>query len=199
MYIRKVIKDRSHVMQRSSMEDFEILHRASHIFQPLHVETVCVLFAATAFTTGERTTPTMPRILILNGPNLNLLGTREPAIYGGLSLDEMMQSVQEAFPTTEIVHFQSNLEGELVEAVQKAKGCYGGVVMNAGGFAHTSVALRDAVAYVDVPVVEVHITNLLAREPFRHTSLVGAVCVGGIMGLGGEGYHLAVRYLLERA
>lgn len=139
----------------------------------------------------------MTRILILNGPNLNLLGTREPAIYGGLSLDEIVQSVREAFPEVEVEHLCSNHEGELVEAVQKADGHFSGVVLNAGGYAHTSVALRDAVAAVQVPVVEVHISNLLAREPFRHVSLVGGVCVGGIMGLGGDGYHLAVHYLLR--
>lgn len=138
------------------------------------------------------------RILILNGPNLNLLGSREPQVYGGMSLEEMMEEVRSAFPQAVIEHVQSNHEGELVEAVQQAVGRYAGVVLNAGGYSHTSVALRDAVAAVDIPVVEVHITNLLAREPFRHTSLVGSVCVGGIMGLGGDGYRLAVQYLLQR-
>jgi len=140
----------------------------------------------------------MRKILILNGPNLNLLGTREPAIYGGLSLEEMMQATRDAFPEAELDHLQTNLEGELVEALQNAQGNYYGIVLNAGGYSHTSVALRDAVASVDVPVVEVHISNLLAREPFRHTSLVGAVCIGGIMGLGADGYRLAVQYLLQR-
>lgn len=140
----------------------------------------------------------MSKILILNGPNLNLLGTREPAIYGGLSLEEMMQATREAFPDIELEHVQSNSEGELVDALQAAEGVRSGIVLNAGGYSHTSVALRDAVAAISVPVVEVHISNLLAREPFRHTSLVGAVCVGSIMGLGGEGYTLAVRFLLRR-
>lgn len=140
----------------------------------------------------------MPRIIILNGPNLNLLGTREPQIYGGFSLEEMMQATLEAFPDVELVHLQTNSEGELVDAIQAAQGTCKGVVLNAGGYSHTSVALRDAVAAVSVPVVEVHISNLLAREPFRHTSLVGAVCVGSIMGLGGDGYTLAVQYLLQR-
>ena len=138
------------------------------------------------------------RILILNGPNLNLLGSREPQVYGGMSLEEMMEEVRSAFPQAVIEHVQSNHEGELVEAMQQAVGRYAGVVLNAGGYSHTSVALRDAVAAVDIPVVEVHITNLLAREPFRQTSLVGSVCVGGIMGLGGDGYRLAVQYLLQR-
>lgn len=144
------------------------------------------------------TTMERVRILILNGPNLNLLGSREPQVYGGMSLEEMMEEVRSAFPQAVIEHVQSNHEGELVEAVQQAVGRYAGVVLNAGGYSHTSVALRDAVAAVDIPVVEVHITNLLAREPFRHTSLVGSVCVGGIMGLGGDGYRLAVQYLLQR-
>jgi len=140
----------------------------------------------------------MAAILILNGPNLNLLGSREPDIYGQLSLEEMMAVVQAHFPEVRIEHLQSNHEGELVTAIQRAGAHYLGVVLNAGGYAHTSVAIRDAVAAIDVPVVEVHISNLLAREPFRHTSLVGAACVGGIMGLGGEGYRLAVQYLLQR-
>ena len=140
----------------------------------------------------------MARILILNGPNLNLLGIREPGIYGDLSLTEMMQVVFDAFPGHVLEHIQSNLEGELISAVQQAEGNFDGVVLNAGGYSHTSVALRDAVAAVRVPVVEVHLSNLLSREPFRHTSLVGSVCVGGIMGLGGDGYRLAVEYLLQR-
>lgn len=138
------------------------------------------------------------RILILNGPNLNLLGSREPELYGGMSLEEMMGEVRSAFPEAEVDHVQSNHEGELVQAVQQAVGSYAGVVLNAGGYSHTSVALRDAVAAINVPVVEVHITNLLAREPFRHTSLVGGVCVGSIMGLGGAGYRMAVQFLLQR-
>jgi 3-dehydroquinate dehydratase II len=137
------------------------------------------------------------RILILNGPNLNLLGQREPALYGTQSLDDMMDTLRAEFQEVQIEHVQSNLEGELVDAVQQAQGRCMGVVLNAGGYAHTSVALRDAVAAVTLPVVEVHITNLLAREPFRHVSLVGAVCRGGIMGLGTAGYALAVRYLLS--
>lgn len=141
----------------------------------------------------------MPKILILNGPNLNLLGAREPEIYGGLSLEEMMQATREAFPAVEFMHLQSNSEGELIDAIHAAQKECVGIVLNAGGYSHTSVALRDAVASVPLPVVEVHISNLLAREPFRHVSLVGAVCVGSIMGLGGQGYVLAVHYLLQRS
>jgi 3-dehydroquinate dehydratase II len=140
-----------------------------------------------------------PRILILNGPNLNLLGAREPSVYGGRSFEEYVVELREALPQVVIEHMQTNLEGELVSAIQQADGVFLGVVLNAGGYSHTSVAIRDAVAAVRVPVVEVHISNLLAREPFRHESLVGAVCAGSIMGLGLDGYRLAVLHLLERS
>jgi 3-dehydroquinate dehydratase-2 len=136
------------------------------------------------------------RILLLNGPNLNLLGQREPEKYGQRTLDAVVSTLRACFPDVEIEARQSNLEGELVTWVQQA-GAFDGVVMNAGGYSHTSVALRDAVAAVQVPVVEVHITNLLAREPFRHVSLVGAVCKGSIMGLGTDGYRLAVDHLVR--
>lgn len=139
----------------------------------------------------------MVRILILNGPNLNLLGSREPHIYGSADLDDIIQGLRDLFPDVQLDHLQSNVEGELVNALQKASEHHIGVVFNPGGYSHTSVALRDAVAAMKVPVVEVHLSNLLAREPFRHVSLVGGVAAGSIMGLGAAGYALAVRYLLE--
>jgi len=139
----------------------------------------------------------MARYLILNGPNLNLLGSREPAIYGGRSFEEFLADLRTEFAQHTIDHVQTNIEGELIDAVQQADGVMDGVVMNAGGYSHTSVALRDAVAAVRVPVVEVHISNLLAREPFRHESLTGAVCAGSIMGLGLDGYRLAIAHLLR--
>ena len=108
----------------------------------------------------------------------------------------MIHDLRATFPDHTIDHLQSNLEGELVTAVQQADGRYDGVVLNAGGYTHTSVALRDAIAAVRTPVVEVHLTNLVAREPFRHVSLTGAVCRGSIMGLGADGYRLAVLHLL---
>jgi 3-dehydroquinate dehydratase-2 len=120
------------------------------------------------------------RILLLNGPNLNLLGSRETAIYGAETMESCLQQIRAQYPDVDMVHQQSN------------------VVLNAGGYTHTSVALRDAIAAVKVPVVEVHLSNLLAREPFRHVSLTGAVCVGSIMGLGLDGYRLAVAHLLQR-
>lgn len=138
----------------------------------------------------------MPRILIINGPNLNLLGARERALYGERTMEELLEEWRQAFPQVELHHLQSNLEGELVQAVQQAQGQYDGVVLNAGGYSHTSVAIRDAIAAITVPVVEVHITNLLAREPFRHQSLTGAICKGSIMGLGADGYRLAILHLL---
>jgi 3-dehydroquinate dehydratase-2 len=138
------------------------------------------------------------RILILNGPNLNLLASREPSVYGGRSFEEYLAELREAFPQTRIDHLQSNLEGELVTAIQQADGWADGVVLNAGGYSHTSVAIHDAIAAVRVPVIEVHITNILAREPFRHESITGAACAGSIMGLGLDGYRLAVQHLLQR-
>ncbi|MFN3876062.1 MAG: type II 3-dehydroquinate dehydratase [Flavobacteriales bacterium] len=138
------------------------------------------------------------RILILNGPNLNLLGTREPSVYGGRSFEEYLEELREVFEGLTIDHLQTNVEGELIDAIQQAEGRAKGVVLNAGGYAHTSVALRDAIAAVRVPVVEVHISNLLAREPFRHASLTGSVCAGTIMGFGLDGYRMAVAYLAGR-
>lgn len=138
----------------------------------------------------------MARLLVLNGPNLNLLGTREPDRYGHRTLEAVIHDLRATFPDHTIDHLQSNLEGDLVTAVQQADGRYDGVVLNAGGYTHTSVALRDAIAAVRTPVVEVHLTNLVAREPFRHVSLTGSVCRGSIMGLGADGYRLAVLHLL---
>ena len=140
----------------------------------------------------------MEQILVINGPNLNLLGTREPALYGSRSMADFWPELVAAFPRTTLELRQSNLEGELINWVQEAQGRYHGVVLNAGGYSHTSVALRDAVSAITVPVIEVHLSNLLAREPFRHVSLVGAVCSGSIMGLGLDGYRLAVDHLLRR-
>jgi len=140
----------------------------------------------------------MARVLILNGPNLNLLGSREPAIYGGRSFEEFLGDLRSEFAGHSIEHVQTNIEGELVEAIQKADGAMDAVVMNAGGYSHTSVALHDAVSAVRVPVVEVHISNLLSREAFRHESLTGAACMGTIMGLGLDGYRLAILHVLRR-
>lgn len=139
------------------------------------------------------------KLLILNGPNLNLLGTREPDTYGHATLADLEAALASAFPDVPLAFFQSNHEGELIERLHAARGeGVRGVVFNPGAYTHTSVALRDAVAAVSVPTVEVHLSNVHAREEFRHRSLIAPVCVGQISGLGMAGYHLAVRFFLER-
>ena len=139
-----------------------------------------------------------PRILVLNGPNLQKLGTREVDIYGVLTLESIAESIASDFQGVEIVFVQSDLEGELIQAIHAAEKNALGVVFNAGGYTHTSVALRDAIAAVSIPVIEVHISNVLAREPFRHTSLIGGVCAGAILGFGADSYSMAVGQLLRR-
>ncbi len=134
-------------------------------------------------------------ILVVNGPNLNLLGTREPDIYGRTTLPELEAGLEKSFPAVSFSFFQSNHEGELIDAMQKWTG--DGIVLNAAGFTHTSVALRDAIASIEVPVIEVHISNIAARESFRHHSVISAECVGSIIGLGIKGYHLAVEFFLS--
>jgi len=136
------------------------------------------------------------RILVLNGPNLNMLGVREPDVYGQLTLNDLQLALSTRFPEVSFNFSQSNHEGELIDALQQAH--VDGIVLNGAGFTHTSVALRDAIASIATPVVEVHISNIAAREDFRHHSLTAAVCVGSISGLGIEGYHLAVQYFLSR-
>jgi 3-dehydroquinate dehydratase II len=137
------------------------------------------------------------RILILNGPNLNLLGTREPHIYGSTSFDDFLPELRKSYPTDDIQLRQSNIEGELVEALQQAPARYDAVVLNAAGYSHTSVALRDTVATLSIPVIEVHISNIHSREEFRHNSLTGSVSKGVISGLGLDGYRLAIDHLLR--
>ncbi|MCC7501758.1 MAG: type II 3-dehydroquinate dehydratase [Flavobacteriales bacterium] len=139
------------------------------------------------------------KLFILNGPNLNLLGRREPGIYGDRSFEEFLHALRKHYPDHDLDHCQSNVEGELVNALQAADSLYDGVVLNAGGYTHTSVALRDCIAAIKVPVIEVHISNVLKREEFRHTSLIGGVCLGTISGLGLDGYRLAVDHLVNHA
>lgn len=134
-------------------------------------------------------------VLIINGPNLNLLGRREPGIYGGEAFDAVLQRLRALYPDDTIDYFQSNIEGELIDKVQQADGLYDGIIMNAGGYTHTSVALGDAIAAVRVPVIEVHISNLLAREAFRHVSYLAPHCKGTISGFGTDGYRLAFEAL----
>jgi 3-dehydroquinate dehydratase II len=135
------------------------------------------------------------RILILNGPNLNLLGKREKNVYGNQSFDDYLELLKSVFDGISIDFFQSNWEGELIDKLHASPEVYDGIVLNAGGYTHTSVALADAVAAINVPVVEVHISNLLKREDFRHKSLIGPCCTGSIMGFGLDSYRLGVESL----
>ncbi len=139
------------------------------------------------------------KISIINGPNLNLLGKREPGIYGSQSFDEYLVTLRNQFPDLDIEYFQSNVEGELVTALQRAGFASDGIVLNPAAYTHTSVAIGDAVAAIPAPVVEVHISNVHAREEFRKLSHVSAKAKGSIFGLGLMGYELAVRYLLNLA
>jgi len=135
------------------------------------------------------------KILILNGPNLNLLGKREENIYGSQSFDSYLKLLQNLFEGNTIDYFQSNWEGELIDKLHAAPGVYQGVILNAGGYTHTSVAIADAIAAIKVPVVEVHISNILKREDFRHKSLIGPNCIGTIIGFGLDSYRLAIESL----
>ena len=135
------------------------------------------------------------KILILNGPNLNLQGKRDTDIYGTLTFDEYLETLRQRFPQEEIDLLQSNVEGELINALHASVGVYDGVVMNAGGYTHTSVAIRDAIAAISTPVVEVHISSILAREEFRHVSMLAPVCRGSIMGFGLDSYRLGIEAL----
>ena len=139
----------------------------------------------------------MLKLAIVNGPNLNLLGIREPHIYGRLNFDEYFAQLTERFPLVNIQYYQSNVEGELINFLHSCMGKVQGVILNAGGYTHTSIALADAISAIGIPVVEVHISNVLAREDYRKTSFIAAKCVGAISGLGIDGYALAVQYFLD--
>jgi len=136
------------------------------------------------------------KILIINGPNLNLLGIREPEIYGKQSFTEYLEVLKKGFPFAEIAYFQSNHEGEMIDKLHSAD--VDGIVMNPAGFAHTSVALADAIAAINTPVIEVHISNIYAREPIRQTLLSAANCAGVITGMGLDGYRLAIVYFISK-
>lgn len=140
-----------------------------------------------------------PRILFVNGPNLNVLGKREPEVYGRMTLDEIRREVERAARRegADVEFYQSNHEGEIVGRLQEARGSIDGLVINPGGYTHTSVAIRDALVYAGVPAVELHLSNPARREPFRRTSFVEDVVVGRIAGFGGHGYVLALSALLN--
>ncbi len=139
----------------------------------------------------------MKKIGILNGPNLNLLGTREPEIYGSKTFEDFLAELKERFTQTDFLYYQSNVEGELINQLQEWATTQDAIVLNLGAYSHTSVALADAIKSLPVPVIEVHISNVYAREEYRHTSLSAAHCQGCIMGLGLEGYALAIQHLLH--
>lgn len=135
------------------------------------------------------------KIQIINGPNLNLLGRREPEIYGTDSFEDFFESLRRQHPDVELSYFQSNIEGEIVTEIQKAGFTCDGIVINAGGYSHTSVSIRDALKAVPAPAVEVHVSNVFAREDFRQKLLVAPVCRGCISGFGLQSYEMAVEYL----
>lgn len=137
------------------------------------------------------------KIKIVNGPNLNMLGKREPEKYGHESFESYLELLKKKFPGLELTYFQSNVEGELVNEIQKAGDECNGIILNAAAYTHTSVAISDAVAAIKIPVVEVHITNIFAREEFRHVSLLGRNCAGSVSGFGLDSYRLAAEALKE--
>jgi 3-dehydroquinate dehydratase-2 len=137
------------------------------------------------------------KLQIINGPNLNLLGKREPEKYGNISFEDYLVSLKKTFPDVRIDYYQSNIEGEIINKIHETGFNYDGIILNAGGYTHTSVSIADAVSAVSAPVIEVHITNITAREGFRHNSIVGRYCSGSIIGFGLFGYKLAVEALIE--
>ncbi|MBA4410901.1 MAG: type II 3-dehydroquinate dehydratase [Bacteroidota bacterium] len=138
------------------------------------------------------------KILLINGPNLNLLGIREKSIYGTQSFDDYFQILKNKFPDIEMEYYQSNVEGELINKIHERGFIYDGIIINAGAYTHTSVAIRDAISGIKAPVIEVHISNILTRESFRHESLIGPVCSGSIMGFGLDSYRLGIEAVIER-
>ena len=138
------------------------------------------------------------KIQIINGPNLNLLGKREKGIYGDQGFESFFAELKKRFPQVELSYYQSNVEGEIINKIHEVGFSFDGVILNAGAYTHTSIAIHDAIGAITTPVVEVHISNIYSREEFRHTSLITAKCVGIISGFGMEGYAMAASYLLGK-
>lgn len=138
------------------------------------------------------------KLLIINGPNLNLLGKREKSIYGDISFEEFFEKLKVNFPDFQLIYFQSNIEGAIIDKIHEFGFEADGIIINAGAYTHTSVAIRDAIAGVTTPVVEVHISNTLSREDFRHKSIIGPVCRGCIMGFGLQSYNLAIQSFINK-
>ena len=132
------------------------------------------------------------KIIIINGPNLNLLGKREPSIYGNISFEDFLKKLKLEFPSYQIEYYQSNVEGEIINKLHEVGFSYDGIILNAGGYTHTSVAISDAIAAIKTSVIEVHISNIFAREEYRHTSLIAPKCKGTISGFGLDSYRLAI-------
>ena len=139
----------------------------------------------------------MKHIEIINGPNLNLTGHREPDVYGSTTMEEYLDILRKQFPDVEIGYYQSNVEGELIDRIQQAGFSCDGLIVNLGGYSHTSVSLRDALLAVPAPKIEVHLSNIFAREEYRHHSLITSACRGMVCGLGLQGYQLALQALLQ--
>jgi len=135
------------------------------------------------------------KLIIINGPNLNLIGTREPEIYGSVSFDEYLKELTILFPDIKIIYFQSNIEGEIINKIHETGSTFDGIILNAGGYSHTSIAIADAIASVTTPVIEVHISNIFAREVVRQNSLLSSKCRGVIVGFGLDSYRLAIESL----
>jgi 3-dehydroquinate dehydratase II len=138
------------------------------------------------------------KIQIINGPNLNLLGKREPTVYGNQSFDEYYEILKKRFSMAEVNYYQSNVEGEIINKLHEVGFSYAGIILNAGAYTHTSVAIHDAIGAITTPVVEVHISNVYGREEFRHKSLITSKCVGLLTGFGMEGYAMAVEYFKSK-
>ncbi|MEL6535786.1 MAG: type II 3-dehydroquinate dehydratase [Bacteroidota bacterium] len=139
------------------------------------------------------------KIIIINGPNLNLLGTREPEIYGKQTFQDYYEELQQQYPQANLEYYQSNSEGALIDKLHEVGFSYDGIILNGGAYTHTSVAIGDALAAISTPTVEVHISNVYARESFRHHSYFSAHCAGLIVGMGLRGYNLALQYFLDQA